>query len=217
MVVRRAVAWLTVALLVATGVPHAAVADETDAGTVVARLANDPRAPDAYSSNVELHVKLRIFPYFGFTFHGTSEYRRPGSYHFVLRGLPKLAAKFDDLRYELGDPLSWNERFDIAIAPQSTADAPVVRLTPKKPGLVAYLDVQSDADGGHIVRATWTRHDGGVIVLTQTYEADGKADVVVAQHATIDIPHMRADIDAHYANITLESPTLATVPAAPTP
>jgi hypothetical protein len=180
-------------------------------GIVLARLAGDPRTPEGYTATLELHAKMRSFPFIGITVHGTSTYRKPGLYHYQLQNLPRIAAKFDDLHYDLGDPTSWNARYDIALAPQSTDEAPVLRLTPKKPGLVIYLDIETDARRGRMLRATWRRHDGGTIELTQTYTAFGAADVVTAQHATIDIPHLRAELTASYTNVTVDAPMFATV------
>jgi hypothetical protein len=179
---------------------------------ILARLSTDPRTPDGYSADVELHVKLHSFPYVGLAVHGSSSYRRPGLYHYQLQNLPRVAAKFDDLQYDLGDPTTWPQRYDIALAPQSTDEAPVLRMIPKKTGLVSYLDIETDAKCARILKATWKRHDGGTIVLTQTYDSLGAADVVTEQHATIDIPHMRADLNATYSNVTLDTPTIATVP-----
>jgi hypothetical protein len=179
---------------------------------VLARLSTDPRTPAGYSADVELHVKLHTFPYVGVAVHGTSSYRRPGLYHYQLQNLPRVAAKFNDLQYDLGDPTTWPQRYDIAMAPQSTADVPVLRMVPKKTGLVSFLEIVTDAKGGRIVKATWKRHDGGTIVLMQTYDSLGGADVVTEQHATIDIPHMRAELSAIYTNLALDTATLATVP-----
>jgi hypothetical protein len=179
---------------------------------VLARLSGDPRTPEGYTASVELHAKMRSFPFIGLTLHGISTYRKPGLYHYQLQNLPRIAAKFSDLNYDLGDPASWNQRYDIVMAPQSTDDAPVLRLTPKKTGLVAYLDVATDAKQGRILEATWKRHDGGTIDLTQTYTAVGSADVVTQQHATIDIPHMRAELTATYTNVAVDGAMFATVP-----
>lgn len=179
---------------------------------VLAGLAGDPRTPEGYSGNVELHVKLHTFPYVGLTVHGTSTYRRPGLYHYQLKNLPRIAGKFDDLRYDLGDPTAWGTRYDVTMAPASTPAAPILRLTPKKAaGMVAYLDIETDAKYGRMLKATWTRHDGGTIVLTQTYAVLGTSDVVTAQHATIDIPHMRAELTATYSDLVIDTPTIATV------
>jgi hypothetical protein len=179
---------------------------------VLARLSTDPHTPEGYSADVDLRVKLRTFPFLGVAVHGTTSFRRPGFYHYHLDNLPRVAAKFDDLNYDLGDPTSWPQRFDIAMAPQSTGDAPVLRLTPKRPGLVYALDIATDVKRARILQATWYRKDGGRIVLTQTYGAVGTADVVTEQQASIDIPHMRAEVSAAYSGVALLAPTLAAVP-----
>jgi hypothetical protein len=178
---------------------------------VIARMAADPRLPDAYSANVKLHVKLRIFPFIGLTLNGNTTYKRPGFYRFVFRGVPKVAEKFDDMRYDLGDPLSWAQRYDVAFAPQSAKDAPVLRLTPKKPALVSYLDVTTDAQSGRLLRAVWSRHDGGTIALVQQYQPVGNTDVVTHQVATINIPHMRAELTAEYTGFNLNPDIVAGV------
>jgi hypothetical protein len=176
----------------------------------VARLAANPRTPDAYTANVKLHVKLRVFPWISLTLNGNTTYRRPGLYHFVFRGVPRVAEKFDDLRYDLGNPAAWSERYDIAFAPESTPESPVLRLTPKtRAGMVSYLDVTTDALSGRLLKAVWSRHDGGKITLTQTYEAIGTSEIVSHQTAMIDIPHMRAELTAEYAGFTVEPSTMA--------
>jgi len=179
---------------------------------VLARLSTDPRTPEGYSADLELHVKLHSFPFIGVTVHGTSTFRKPGLYHYQLENLPRIAAKFNDLHYDLGDPETWPARYDIAMSPVSTADAPVLRLTPKKPGgMVTYLDIQTDGKNGRMLKATWKRRDGGTIVLTQTYAPIGSTDVVTAQHAAFDIPHMRAELTATYSNVVVDTPMFATV------
>ena len=179
---------------------------------VLARLSADPRTPEGYSADLELHVKLRSFPFIGLTVHGVSTFRKPGLYHYQLENLPRIAAKFNDLHYDLGDPETWTARYDIAMSPASTEDAPVLRLTPKKPaGMVMYLDIQADAKNGRLLKATWKRRDGGTIVLTQTYAPIGSTDVVTAQHATFDIPHMRAELTATYTNVVVDTPMFATL------
>jgi len=181
--------------------------------TVLSRLSADPITPREYTANIDLHVKLRVFPFIGLTLHGNSSYKRPGLYHFVFRGVPKAAEKFSDLNYDLGDPAKWPERYVIAFAPQSTSQEPVVRLTPRTRGLVKQLDVAIDPAKGHLTRATWTRYDGGTITLVQTYTAVGENEIVARQAATIDIPHMKADVSADYgAFIVAGMPVVAGLP-----
>jgi hypothetical protein len=182
--------------------------------SILSHLSSEAITPREYTANVDLHVKLRVFPFIGLTLHGNSSYKRPGLYHFVFRGVPKAAEKFSDLNYDLGDPAKWSDRYAIAFAPQSSSQEPVVRLTPKGHGLVKSLDVAIDPVKGHLTRATWTRFDGGTITLVQTYAPVGESEIVARQAATIDIPHMRADVSADYgAFIIAGMPVVAGLPA----
>src|ERR1700736_2351239 len=104
--------------------------------SVLAALAAAPEQPEEYKASVSLHVRMRVFPFIRMTLHGDSWYKRPGLYRFVFRGVPIIARAFSDMKYDLGDPAHWPDRYEIAFAPNSTADAPVLRLTPKLPVMV---------------------------------------------------------------------------------
>jgi hypothetical protein len=182
--------------------------------TLLARLSADNPMPREYTANVDLHVKLRMFPFIGLTLHGDSSFKRPGLYHFVFRGVPKAAEKFNEMNYDLGDATKWPDRYVIAAAPQSTALAPVVRLTPKVRGMVKWLDVSIDPEKGHLMRAVWSRFDGGTITLVQTYAPAGENEIVSRQTASIDIPHMKADISAEYRSFVVSGmPVVAGLPS----
>jgi hypothetical protein len=77
--------------------------------------------------------------------------------------------------------------------------------------MVTYLDIETDGKNGHMLKATWKRRDGGTIVLTQSYAAVGENDVVTAQQAIFDIPHMRAELTATYTNVVVDTPMFATL------
>ena len=179
---------------------------------VLAALAASPEQPTGYTASVALHVRLRVFPFIRMTLHGQSWYKRPGLYRFVFRGVPLLAQAFSDMKYDLGDPSRWSERYDVAFALQSTAGQPVLRLTPKSAMQVKTFDVALDPTQGRILRATWTRKDGGVITLVQTYaQTPGIAGhaVVAKQDATIDLPRMKASLEADYADFRAAEDTVA--------
>ncbi|HEX3550580.1 MAG TPA: hypothetical protein VHT53_09395 [Candidatus Elarobacter sp.] len=196
---RTAFACLAAAVLVLA--PLAAAADDVPPLPVVlAELQASPGQPEEYKASVALHVRLRVFPFIRMTLHGDSWYKRPGLYRFVFRGVPLIARAFSDMKYDLGDPVHWPERYEIAYAPQSTAAAPVLRLTPKAPVLVKSLDVAVDPAHGRILKATWSRSDGGVITLVQTYAPVAGHAFVAKQTATIDLPRMKADLIAEYAD-----------------
>ena len=196
---------LLAALLAAA--PLAAAADDVPApaaptvAAVLDALAASPDQPQAYKASVALHVRMRVFPFIRMTLHGNSWYKRPGLYRFVFRGVPIVAKAFSDMKYDLGDPARWPERYEVAFAPESTPAAPVLRLTPKSPVQVKQLDVTVDPAHGRILRAVWGRNDGGTITLVQTYVPGIAGHAVVQkQVSTINLPHMKAELEADYAD-----------------
>jgi hypothetical protein len=171
---------------------------------VLHTLAASPEQPQTYKASVALHVRMRMFPFIRMTLHGDSWYKRPGLYRFLFHGVPFVAKAFSDMKYDLGDPAEWEARYEVAYAPGSTAAQPMLRLTPKVRGLVKTLDVVLDPAHGRILRAVWSRHDGGTITLVQTYgpPVDGHT-VVAKQAATINLPRMRAELVADYADFNV--------------
>ena len=193
--------------------PMATVAQDAPAVPVVlAALAASTEQPEEYKASVALHVRMRVFPFIRLTLHGDSWYKRPGLYRFVFRGVPLIARAFSDMKYDLGNPAQWPERYEIAFAPGSTAAAPVLRLTPKSPVLVKYMDVSLDAARGRIEKAIWTRTDGGTITLVQTYAPVAGHAFVQKQTATINLPRMKADLEAEYADFNTTEASVGTAP-----
>ena len=172
----------------------------SDLASLLARIAHDPSVPAKYTADIKLHVHLRVFPWISVTLHGNEAYKHPGIYRFIFRGVPKAANRFSDLAYDLGDSSTWPARYDISMLGSQTAgNDPVLRLLPKKRGLVKTLDVTIDQAHGHILRAVWNRFDGGTITLVQHYETLGTHDFVDKQDAAINIPGMKADLVAEYS------------------
>lgn len=177
---------------------------------VLQLLETSPERPIDYHASVALHVRMRIFPFIRMTLHGKSTYTHPGLYRFVFRGMPVVAKAFSDMKYDLGDPIRWPQRYEIAFTPESTPQHPVLRLVPKVRGLVKTLDVAVDPERGRILKATWSRFDGGVITLVQTYGPNLSGHAVVAkQDATIDLPRMKASLEADYADFDFTRPSTA--------
>ncbi len=193
--------------------PNATFAQEPPTvNGVLAALAAAPEQPEEYKASVALHVRMRVFPFIRITLHGDSWYKRPGLYRFVFRGVPIIARAFSDMKYDLGDPARWPERYEIAYAPESTAAAPVLHLTPKTAVLVKSLDVTLDPARGRILRAVWSRTDGGVITLVQAYAPVAGHAFVAKQTATINLPRMKAELEADYADFNTSEASVATAP-----
>jgi len=77
---------------------------------------------------------MRMFPWISITLNGNSAYKRPGLYHFVFKSVPKVAEHFSDLAYDLENPATWPQKYQIALQSPGSKDVdPVIRLTPKNP------------------------------------------------------------------------------------
>jgi hypothetical protein len=203
---------LLAALLVLVPVAALAADDSPSVPGILAALTSAPEQPEEYKANVSLHVRMRIFPFIRMTLHGDSWYKRPGLYRFVFRGVPIIARAFSDMKYDLGDPTHWADRYEIGFAPESSATAPILRLTPKSPVMVKALDIAVDPARGRILKATWRRNDGGVITLVQSYAPVAGHQFVAKQTATINLPRMKADLEAEYQNFDTSEQSVATAP-----
>jgi hypothetical protein len=118
--------------------------------------------------------------------------------------VPKAADHFSDLAYDLGNAATWPQKYQISLLSAGSAGVePVIRLIPKKRGMVKNLDVTVDAVKGHIDKAVWTRFDGGVISLVQHYNLVDGHEIVAQQDASINIPHMKAELAAQYSGFDL--------------
>ena len=78
--------------------------------------------------------------------------------------------------------------------------------------MVKSLDVAVDPAHGKILKATWARGDGGVITLVQTYAPVAGHAYVAKQVATINLPRMKADLEADYADFTTIESSVGTAP-----
>ena len=196
-------------LVLGAGAPGRAPAQEGSlapdprVAAMLAKLSEAP-VPPQYSAKILLHVKLKVFPWISLKLNGDSFYKRPGLYRFAFRGVPKAADNFQNIAYDLGNPSVWPAKYDISLlSPAAPGVDAVVRLVPRKHGLVKALDVSVDAVSGHLDKAVWSRYDGGTIVLTQRYAPMGSKEIVAHQEASIAIPHMRADLVADYSNFEM--------------
>jgi hypothetical protein len=88
----------------------------------------------------------------------------------------------------------------------------VLRLTPKSPVMVKQLDVALDPAHGRILKAVWSRGDGGTITLVQTYTPVSGHAYVAKQAATIDLPRMKAELVADYTDFAAAEASVGTAP-----
>jgi hypothetical protein len=189
------------ATLVATA-PTAPPPMPPDAHAVVEKMIARNPSLQSYKARVHVDVRMPSFPYLAPKLDGTSYYKRPDTYEVVFDRMPGYAKGFQKIFDDVGDPGAWEKDQNIAIDGTSTLwghPMIVLRLTKKIHSDIldhslAYVDPYSYA----LVQMEWFYTSGGKITMTQTYQRNGSNYVLSAQHADIDIPHIRAVADASY-------------------
>lgn len=189
------------ATLVATA-PTAQLPMPLDAHAVVEKMIARNPSLQSYKARVHVDVKMLSFPYLAPKLDGTSYYKRPDTYEVVFDRMPGYAKGFQKIFDDVGDPGAWEKDQNIALDGSSILwghPMIVLRLTKKIHSdildhTLAYVDPYSYA----LVEMEWYYTSGGKITMTQTYAKNGSNYVLSAQHADIDIPHIRAVADASY-------------------
>ncbi|MGA8533636.1 MAG: hypothetical protein WB615_05970 [Candidatus Tumulicola sp.] len=188
----------------------------TDAHAVIARMIDLNPSLQSYRARVHVDVRMLSFPFLAPKLDGTSYYRRPDMYEVIFDSVPSYAKGFSKLFNDIGDPLAWEKDQNITVDGVRAIDGRdtiVLRLTKKIHSTIldhtlAYVDLASYA----LTRMEWYYTSGGKISMTQQYGKQGSYWVPASQHATIEIPHVRAVADAKYGSYQ----TNVTVDAIPT-
>lgn len=195
---------LAVTALVAGPSAASAAAGVPSPHDVVSKMADMNPSLQSYRARVHVDVRMLSFPFLAPKLDGTSYYRRPDTYEVVFDRVPSYAKGFERLFNDIGDPLRWEKDQNVALDGVRMLDGRqtiVLRLTKKIHSTIldhtlAYVDAASYA----LVRMEWYYTSGGKISMTQQYGKQGSYWVPQAQHAEIDIPHVRAVADAHYGS-----------------
>lgn len=191
------------AVVVATApAPTAVPAMPADAHAVVEKMIARNPSLQSYKARVHVDVHMLSFPYLAPKLDGTSYYKRPDTYEVVFDKMPGYAKGFQKIFNDVGDPGAWEKDQNITLDGSSTLwghPMIVLRLTKKIHSdildhTLAYVDPYSYA----LIEMQWYYTSGGKITMTQTYAKNGSNYVLSAQHADIDIPHIRAVADASY-------------------
>ncbi len=198
---RAILAWL----LLASAVPAAAqssVSAARDAQSVIDRMI--ARNPSLLSFQTRVHVDLHMlnFPYLAQTLEGTLYFKRPDKYEVVFDSVPAYMSGFSRLLDNIGDPDAWQRDQNIfLIGTRTIGGKPLLwlRLTAKiHDDNLDHADAYIDPRSYELVRMEWHYTNGGTIVMTQSYRSEFGFVLLAAQHATVDIPRVRAVGDATY-------------------
>ncbi len=204
MMARRLLTALALALLATTTLPASAADGALDAHAVIQKmLARNPSLA-SYRARVHVDVKMLSFPFLAPQLDGTSYYRRPDTYEVVFDKMPGYAKSFQRLFDDIGDPAAWERNQNVTLDGTAELDGRptiVLRLTKKIHSTIldhtlAYVD-PSDYS---LLQMEWYYTSGGKITMTQQYRQQGGYSVLATQHATIEIPHVKAVADASYGS-----------------
>ncbi|HEV3091132.1 MAG TPA: hypothetical protein VGX91_06745 [Candidatus Cybelea sp.] len=177
---------------------------------VLERMAARNPTLRSYRARVHVDIKMLSFPYLAPKLDGTSYYKRPDLFVVVFDRMPGYAKGFGRLFNEIGNPQAWQQDQNVALAGDVILDGRptvVLKLTKKIHSdildhTLAYVD-ESDYT---LTQMEWYYTSGGKIAMTQQYRVEGQYSVLAQQHATIQIPHVRAVADANYGTYQTNVP-----------
>jgi hypothetical protein len=190
------------------GVPAA-----IDSRAVIQRM--DERNPGLRSYRARVHVNIRMlsFPFLAPKLDGTSYFKRPDSYVVVFDRMPSYARGFQRIFDDVGNPQAWKKDENITVNGTAWLDGRptiVLRMTKRIHSdildhTLAYVDPSNYA----LLQMEWYYTSGGKITMSQQFRMQGAYSVLSSQHATINIPHVRAVADASYGiyetNVPIET------------
>ncbi|MGH7756245.1 MAG: STAS domain-containing protein [Vulcanimicrobiaceae bacterium] len=193
----------TNAAAVAPTAPPADLAPLPAADAVIRNIATQNPSIQTYKAHVDVVFRLKTFPYLGQRLTGTTYFKRPDNFEVVFDRVPSYAKGFDRLYSDIGDPSNWEQLYHVAVVGYQPIDHRsdlVVRLVKRQRGMIDHEDVLVDPRRWHIDRMSWHYYNGGEISMTQEFRDEGGYSVLVAQHATIRIPHVSALAESAYSN-----------------
>jgi anti-anti-sigma factor len=168
---------------------------------LVARLAAQNPDMRSYQASLHVDVQLRTFPYLAQHLDGTAYFKRPDNYEVIFSNVPAYARGFDKLFADIGDPSDWNRRFHVTIDGEREVGGHrdvMLRLVQRVRGMIDHEDVAVDTHAWRIDEMEWHYYNGGVIAMTQDFQAVNGFSVLKAQHATIRIPYVHASAEGRY-------------------
>lgn len=155
-----------------------------------------------YKAKVHLDVALKSFPFISPSFDGNVYFKQPDRQAVVFDTAPALASQFQKVYPKVDAPSSWPGLYTIAVT-GDTGGLTTFRLTPKKNGRVATLDVRVDDATATIRGYTWTYVDGGNVTFDQTFKSMGRDFLVDKQTGHVDLPSYKADVVSSFTNYEL--------------
>ena len=181
-----------------------------DVRTVLRKMTDRNPTLQSYRARVHVDVRMLNFPFLAPKLDGTSYYKRPDLYVVVFDRMPSYARGFQKLFNDIGNPNQWQRDSNVAMDGSATIDNRpmiVLRMTKKiRSDILDHTLAYVDAETFDLARMEWYYTSGGKITMTQQYRSQGIYSVLSSQHATIQIPHVRAVADASYGTYETNVP-----------
>jgi outer membrane lipoprotein-sorting protein len=214
----RPLAALALALATCAAIPVAAeVGAPNDPHAIIAKMIERNPSLQSYRSRVHVDVRMLNFPFLAPKLDGTTYYKRPNTYEVVFDRVPGYAKGFSKLFDDVGDPAAWEKDQNITYDGSQVVDGKtvlVLRLTKKiHSDILDHTLAYVDPDTYALEQMEWDYTSGGKITMTQDYRSEDGYALLSSQHATINIPHVRAVADATYADYATNVPDAAPVPS----
>ena len=181
-----------------------------DAHALVQRIADRNPTLKSYRARVHVDIRMFSFPFLAPKLDGTSYFRRPDFYEVVFDRMPGYARGFQRLFDDVGSPRAWERDQNITVNGTAWLDGRVtivLRMTKKiHSDILDHTLAYVDSSDYSLVRMEWYYTSGGRITMSQQYRMQGLYAVLSQQHATINIPHVRAVADASYGTYETNVP-----------
>lgn len=212
---RRFLSPLLAAAAVAVGTlgiggPADWVPQSLDAHALVQRIADRNPTLKSYRARVHVDIRMFSFPFLAPKLDGTSYFKRPDFYEVVFDRIPSYARGFQRLFDDVGNPRAWERDQNITVNGMAWVNGRltiVLRMTKKiHSDILDHTLAYVDSDDYSLVRMEWYYTSGGKITMSQQYRVQGAYSVLSQQHATINIPHVRAAADASYGTYEMNVP-----------
>jgi len=187
-----------------------AIPPSPDVRAVLRKMTDRNPTLQSYRARVHVDVRMLNFPFLAPKLDGTSYYKRPDLYVVVFDRMPSYARGFQKLFNDIGNPNQWQRDSNVAMDGSATIDNRpmiVLRMTKKiRSDILDHTLAYVDATTFDLARMEWYYTSGGKITMTQQYRSQGIYSVLSSQHATIQIPHVRAVADASYGTYETNVP-----------
>ena len=150
------------------------------------------------------------FPFLAPKLDGTTYFKRPDFYVVVFDRMPSYARGFQRLFNDVGSPRAWEKDENISLngtAWLGSRAVIVLRMSKKiHSDILDHTLVYVDPSDYSLLQMEWYYTSGGKITMSQQYRVQGGYSVLSQQHATINIPHVRAVADASYGTYEMNVP-----------